>query len=546
MKRLFVFLAVIFFVLFSFAHFLPAKAATGNTIYVDSDSPGVQDGLSWNTAWHTIQQAVNDARFSGSGNTILVAAGTYNEQVTLTSANAGVAGDSNVIKAKTGETPIIDATGTANGVGFIFGWNTGGANYITVDGFEVINGSWYGNIFAYKSHHVVIQNSIVHHNTYGGSGIYASRCDYFQSINNTVYDIPTQAPGNGGYGIYIQNLMNGIARGNTVHDVGGSGIEFECANTTVPNDYGLVENNLVYNAGTALNNNNISHTIIRNNILHDSSIGIVLNSYWNFPARLTQYNFVSGNIIYNINGSVTGSAAVSLLAQYGGSLSVSYNTVNNNLVYGSKYGLRAEGMNNGSAHATNNLFANNTLYQNTYGFYGKDYGEGNTIKNNIFTNNTNGIYIDATSIPALENYNNAYNNTTNYTGLSAGANDSSFDPLYVDAVNNNFHLQSQAGSYHGNQWINDANNSPAIDAGDPTDEYYNEPYYNGNRVNLGYEGNTIYASKTYVATQATSAPTVLPTSGPMDYIIKYLGLLFLITLSLIMVYLSNKLKRRYY
>ena len=38
-------------------------------------------------------------------------------------------------------------------------------------------------------------------------------------------------------------------------------------------------------------------------------------------------------------------------------------------------------------------------------------------------------------------------------------------------------------------------NSPAIDAGNPSDDYSNEPSPNGNIINMGIYGNTIYASK---------------------------------------------------
>jgi len=525
-------------------HFLPAHAA-GNTVYVDSDSPGVQDGLTWNTAWHTIQQAVNDANFSGSGNTIIVAAGTYNEQVTLTSANAGADGAPNTIMAKPGDTPIVDANGIVNGVGFILGWNLGGANYITIDGFEIINGSWYGNVFAYKSSNVIVQNNIVHHNTYGGSGIYLTRCDNAQAINNTVYDIPNIAPGNAGYGIYHQNSMNVVARNNIVFDVGGSGIEFECANTTVPNDYGLAENNIVYNTRIAFNNNNVNHTTIRNNIFYNSTYGIVLNNYFNFPARLVQYNTISNNTIYKITGVDVAVGAITLIAQFGGDQSVYGNTISNNLIYESDYALRVDGMNDGSARATNNTFVNNTADNNTYGYYAAGYAENNIIKNNIFTNGDNGITVGANSLPLSANYNNVYNNTASYSGLTAGANDYNADPLFIDSVNHNFRLKSTAGSYQNGLWIADTTSSSLIDSGDPTSDYSNEPSFNGGRINLGYEGNTIYASKTYVAPAtpadvvAETARVVLPNTGPLKYLNYYL----LALLFLIMYYFISKLKQ---
>ena len=58
-------------------------------------------------------------------------------------------------------------------------------------------------------------------------------------------------------------------------------------------------------------------------------------------------------------------------------------------------------------------------------------------------------------------------------------NNISGDALFVDAANNDFHLQTT---------------SPAIDSGNPADDYSNEPVNNGNRVNMGAYGNTISAA----------------------------------------------------
>jgi Malectin domain len=53
------------------------------------------------------------------------------------------------------------------------------------------------------------------------------------------------------------------------------------------------------------------------------------------------------------------------------------------------------------------------------------------------------------------------------------------DPLFIDPATGNYHLRS---------------NSPAIDAGDPATPYLLEPAPNGDRVNLGFDGNTPQAA----------------------------------------------------
>ena len=62
-------------------------------------------------------------------------------------------------------------------------------------------------------------------------------------------------------------------------------------------------------------------------------------------------------------------------------------------------------------------------------------------------------------------------------------------------ADDNFHLQSRFGSLKtGGAFTNDAADSPAVDAGDPTSAFTGETAPNGGRINLGFEGNTAEAS----------------------------------------------------
>lgn len=78
-----------------------------------------------------------------------------------------------------------------------------------------------------------------------------------------------------------------------------------------------------------------------------------------------------------------------------------------------------------------------------------------------------------------------------------GAGNLSVDPLFADAPAGNFRLRSMSGRWDDATaaWVSDAEDSPAIDAGDPTAEYALEPDPNGGRRNLGFDGNTASASK---------------------------------------------------
>jgi hypothetical protein len=92
----------------------------------------------------------------------------------------------------------------------------------------------------------------------------------------------------------------------------------------------------------------------------------------------------------------------------------------------------------------------------------------------------------------LEN-NCLYNNAAgNYKGCTSKT-DIYLNPLFVDQKNHDYHLQSVTGHWNG-KWVKDKVNSPCIDAGCISSDYSKEPENNGNRINIGRYGNTIYAS----------------------------------------------------
>jgi parallel beta-helix repeat protein len=102
-----------------------------------------------------------------------------------------------------------------------------------------------------------------------------------------------------------------------------------------------------------------------------------------------------------------------------------------------------------------------------------------------------------TDYPTLEAWQTA-------TGLDTHS--VTLDPRFVDPAgpdgvlggggmaDDDLHLQSTLGSYHGGAWTADAADSPCLDLGDPADEATQEPAPNGGRINLGAYGNTPQAS----------------------------------------------------
>ena len=125
-----------------------------------------------------------------------------------------------------------------------------------------------------------------------------------------------------------------------------------------------------------------------------------------------------------------------------------------------------------------------------------------TIKNSILTNNT--VAIAQIRGNTNHNWNINYNDLWNNGAITSGYVTLDSANIYSDpylAMSgsfsniNKYRLKSQYGRWTGTAWTNDAVMSPAIDAGDPASDYSKEPAGNGNRINLGAYGNTIYSSK---------------------------------------------------
>jgi hypothetical protein len=126
-------------------------------------------------------------------------------------------------------------------------------------------------------------------------------------------------------------------------------------------------------------------------------------------------------------------------------------TIKNNIFNNGQFYLQL------NPNSINMKVINNTFYRTMYGlnfqYAGAVGARSVEIKNNIIVGQNNddyGIIIGDARITVDSNYNLLWNNTTNYYGLSAGANDINIDPMFINATGNDFPLQP---------------NSPAINAG---------------------------------------------------------------------------------
>jgi hypothetical protein len=66
----------------------------------------------------------------------------------------------------------------------------------------------------------------------------------------------------------------------------------------------------------------------------------------------------------------------------------------------------------------------------------------------------------------------------------------------LGTADDDVHLQSIAGSWHGSSWSVNLGTSPCLDTGDPAADYSNEPMPNGGRIEMGFYANMTEASLT--------------------------------------------------
>src|SRR6185369_7378584 len=167
-----------------------ASSAHAGTFYVNNAGSCANSGSGTQTApWCTITYGVS--RISG-GDTLIVKAGTYNEQVTINRAS-GTASAQTVVKAAPGETVTIMGSGVDGGR-----VKLENVSYVTLDGFIITN--FNQGIHVNTSDHCIVQNNTVHH--VGQEGIHVQfNSSFVQVLNNTVHD--TRQWQYNGEGIYV-------------------------------------------------------------------------------------------------------------------------------------------------------------------------------------------------------------------------------------------------------------------------------------------------------------------------------------------------------
>ncbi|MDD2340308.1 MAG: PKD domain-containing protein [Methanosarcina sp.] len=287
----------------------------------------------------------------------------------------------------------------------------------------------------------------------GHDVLYASNCLYVEAYNNTI-----TCRTNSGLRVYNTNHVSFYNNNITSRGSGGAGIEIQKHGNTSMNDI-EIHNNTIYR--TALS-------------------GIWIFGSGSYSPSSTNVS-VHHNQIYDTG---TGNNNKNI----GGVVSDGFNVLIENNVIDGTYG---------AAIAQKNVYSSSILDGSGYVI---------TVRNNIITNTTRpssaggdgfGVLNLLTGTHSFILQNNCFYNNSggDYSGVDASSADIQADPQYADRENHDYHLKSKTGRWDGNDWVSDSVSSPCIDAGYPLSDYSNEPKPNGNRINIGPDGNTAYASK---------------------------------------------------
>ena len=536
-------LYLLLFVLFTFLCLL-SDVAKASTYYLSPFGNDSNQGTSLDQAWATFNHACSQLK---AGDILYVVNGTYIDDFCVIS-GSGNATHPVIIKAYNG-TPILRNVDRSVPQAIYSDTNS----YITIDGITV-DGYMYGIYFRCSAGHlcynVTISNCTIK-NT-GSFGIYIRKIGETYGFYN-VSIINNKLKDTGDDAIYCIGLLDSLIKNNTIINAGvstaGYGIGYVMRNTIVENNYltncsshaisfgtgtslvvvrnntivdtpsrgirfdyhswnNVIENNFLKNVrGMSIDlYPNTSTYVLNNRILNCSYIHVggakyiifenntIYGTYMNFDGWSFSYP-VNGTLLFknNIVEGLTNSYAPMNLNDY--DAIIENNIFKNIHPLGQFIDCSSEVNNSKTIIIKNNIFYDFLPYviriRDNTNFY--------SIRNNIFYKTNNyGVYIDSSDKVTIK-YNAIWKNATRLVYGSSDNYTLYADPMFVDPPND-FHLKSTAGRWDPltQSWVIDAVTSPCIDAGDPTDDYSNEPEPNGGRINIGAYGNTPEASRSPV------------------------------------------------
>jgi parallel beta-helix repeat protein len=488
-------------------------------------TPGSAATISVPADFGTIQAAIDAAN---TGDEIVVAAGTYNE-------NIDFKGKAITVRSTDpGDYSVVRATAVCGGyAGSVVTFQSGETSASQLLGLYIYNGlaAKGSGILCEGASPTIAYNQIYDNgNDYvgQGGGIYCHAGSPVIEHNDIAGNYALQ-----GGGIYCESCSptirdNEISNHDTPSGQGG-GICCVSASPTISDNY-LYHNTAHGGAGGGIYCGSSSSPVISGNELEDSCVddgpgGAIYCAPGSAPvitaADIHYSNAKYGAAIYCEGATVTisGSSFDSNCAKAAGAHVYAKScapVISNCVMTG---GLAHQG---GAIYlqdsAPGTLLANLTLAvnecQDPVGTTGVVHGNGGsaTLTNSIIAETVAGIGVFVENAHALSvTYSDVLNADGNYAGMpdQKGINGNlSLDPLLGDYCR----LKSMAGRWDPDTetWVIDPVHSPCIDAGDPAADYSNEPEPNGDRVNMGAFGNTPTASKSI-------PPPVLEWAGSTGY-----------------------------
>jgi predicted outer membrane repeat protein len=492
-----------------------AVPTAARIIYVDANTPDNNDGSSWAKAYNYLQDALADANSDPNVDEIRVAQGIYTPD-----SNSGDPNGSGDQSATFQLISGITLMGGYAGIG------EPDPNVRDVELYQTILSGDIGTPGSGgdNSYHVVT-----------GSGTDANAI--LDGFTITAGNANSSDPYNRGGGMYNDagspTVLHCTFTSNTAFIHGGG--MYNSGSSPTVKDCTFTSNTTVLMDGGAMCNVAGSNPTVTNCTFNSNSAGVNGGGI-NGAANVTHCTF-SGNSAYRYGGGIYGAVNVTNCmfsgngAEAGGGIHGAANVTN--CTFSGNGADRGGGMVNSESSftVTNCTFSGNSAegYGPLDGAGGGMYNYGSpTVVNCSFSQNTadtngGGMYNYGSS-PTVTNcilwadepdevYNSSSSPTVTYSDIQGGwpePNNTNIDadPCFADPCNDDYHLKSQAGRWDPNSqsWVQDANTSPCIDAGDPSSSIGWEPYPNGGRINMGAYGGTEEASKSYFGVPVCQEP----------------------------------------
>ncbi|OHB54427.1 MAG: hypothetical protein A2173_06770 [Planctomycetes bacterium RBG_13_44_8b] len=513
---------------------IECKSFAGQIIYVDDDSKGANDGLSWADAFNYLQDALASATY---GDSIHVAQGIYTPDRGI----GFTAGDR--------QANFSLKNGVAIHGGFA-GFGEPDPNERDIEKYKtILSGDLTGNDIEVKDPCDLqwFQPTRAENSGNVIIGINADETAVLDGFTITAgYNSMVARNGNGpigGAGMLNRSssptIINCTFAGNAaiIYNVGAGlfnsqGSKPILVNCRFTGNCASINGAAIYNiesapklincvfycnyakSGSGIYNRNSNPVISGCTFINNSNSAIY--NYSNSNPILNNCTFVKntsrfGAGMYNENSSpkLTGCAFIGNIATlYGGGMfngEGSYPSLFNCIFSGNSaeqgggiFNLRR----NSSLSLNNCTFSSNSVRLDGSGVY--SYGEM-TVTNCIFWGNVDPAIIGEAAV------------TVTYSDIQggwSGEGNINIDPLFSDPgywdpngtpddpnddlwIDGDYHLKSQAGRWDpvSQSWIQDDITSPCIDAGDPNTPVGDEPFPNGGIINMGSYGGTAEASK---------------------------------------------------